>query len=161
MVPAYSPGTDPGFGASRSSFLEANLVYSLCEVVHAPKQNENVTLESCLILLPFWASWTFGCIGAYILGVEIRLAGALVNNVRRGLECSLPCFLSLADLASSPHEVVFWTGRSTSCGPHKYGCEAESHKQASSAFLRRDGLSRVVSFSSLSSINSYSCSSWS
>lgn len=36
-IPACNPGRDPGFGASRSSLLEANLVCSLCEVVSVPK----------------------------------------------------------------------------------------------------------------------------
>lgn len=36
-IPACNPGKDPGFGASRSSFLETNLVCSLCEVVSIPK----------------------------------------------------------------------------------------------------------------------------
>lgn len=82
-----------------------------------------------------------------------------MSHFRAGLECSLPCFpsLSLADLASSPREVVFCTGRSTGRRPHMCGSEAESHTQCSSAFLRGDELGRVGSCSPSSSINSYSC----
>lgn len=45
-----------------------------------------------------------------VLGFETGLAWDSVSSFRRGLECSLPCVLSLADLTSSPHEVVSGLG---------------------------------------------------